>query len=307
MRNEEGRMRNEEERVRNEEGRVRNEEFATTIMTTLYTGLTCPHADYIHTPLIEIRPVEDAAPLRRALARLASYDNLLVTSRHAVPPLVRYTALLAQFTGTAAAARPAVRSAEAAAVSSLCVGCAAALPQPLRLVAIGPVTAAALRAAGFTAIEQPAADNSYGVIDWFARQTTDRRESGSTPPVGTPPACPPRGRVLIPRSNLALSIIPDDLRRLGFIVDCVTAYNTCMPANPRRIDLTTVDRIVFTSPSTVDNFLRLYGSLPADKELVARGPITAQHLRGYIARPPISPISPISQLPHEPHEPQLSH
>ena len=180
--------------MRNEEGRVRNEEFATTIMTTLYTGLTCPHADYIHTPLIEIRPVEDAAPLRRALARLASYDYLHVTSR-----------------------------------------------------------------------------------------------------------------VLIPRSNLALSIIPDGLRRLGFIVDCVTAYNTCMPANPRRIDLTTVDRIVFTSPSTVDNFLWLYGSLPADKELVARGPITAQHLRGYIARPPISPISPISQLPHEPHEPQLSH
>ena len=298
-------MRNEEGRVRNEEGRVRNEEFATTVMTTLYTGLTCPHADYIHTPLIEIRPVEDAAPLRRTLAGIASYDYLLVTSRHAVPPLVRYTALLAQFTGPAAA-RPAVRSAEAAAVSSLCVGCAAALPQPLRLVAIGPVTAAALRAAGFTAIEQSAADNSYGVIDRFARQTTDRRESGSTPsvgtpPVGTPPACPPRGRVLIPRSNLALSIIPDGLRRLGFIVDCVTAYNTCMPANPRRIDLTTVDRIVFTSPSTVDNFLRLYGSLPADKELVARGPITAQHLRGYIARPPvspISPISPISQLPH---------
>jgi len=99
MRNEEGRVRNEEGRVRNEEGRVRNEEFATTVMTTLYTGLTCPHADYIHTPLIEIRPVEDAAPLRRALAGIASYDYLLVTSRHAVPPLVRYTALLAQFTG----------------------------------------------------------------------------------------------------------------------------------------------------------------------------------------------------------------
>jgi len=208
-------------------------------MRTLYTGLTCPRADYIHTPLIEIRPVEDAAPLRRALARIASYDYLLVTSRHAVPPLVRYTALLAQFTGPAAEGYPAGR-----------------------LVAIGPTTAAALRAAGFAAPAQPAADNSYGVIDWFARQ--------------------PRGRVLVPRSNLALSIIPDGLRRLGFTVDCVTAYNTCMPANPRRIDLSTVDRIVFTSPSTVDNFLRLYGSLPADKELIPRGPITQKHLETII-------------------------
>lgn len=200
-------------------------------MRTLYTGLTCPNTDYLHTPLIEIRPVQDDTQLRRALASLNTYDYLLLTSRQAVAPLV--------------AALP-----------------APAIPPGTRLVTIGPATAAALRAAGFAHIEQPEEDNSHAIVRWFARE--------------------PCGRVLIPRSNLALPIIPEGLRHLGFEVDCVTAYETHIPEHPQKADLSTIDRIVFTSPSTVDNFVRLYGSLPTDKELTARGPITLKHLQTII-------------------------
>lgn len=128
-----------------------------------------------------------------------------------------------------------------------------------RVVSIGPATTAALRQAGITATQQVEHDNSYGVIEWFASQ--------------------PRGSVLIPRSSLALDIIPNGLRTLGFSVTTVTAYETRLPERPQTVDLSQIDRIVFTSPSTVDNFIRLYGALPADKQLDARGPITAQHLQ----------------------------
>ncbi|MBR1388813.1 MAG: uroporphyrinogen-III synthase [Prevotella sp.] len=194
-------------------------------MRTLFTGLTPPDTDCIHTPLIEIAPVDDDTALRSVLSCLADYDYLLFTSRFAVSVVVQYTAVLPQFT---------------------------------KVVSIGPTTTAALQAAGLTGIAQAERDNSYGVIDWFSRQS--------------------RGKVLIPRSNIALNIIPDGLWRLGFEVDTVTAYQNRMPQHPQKVDLREIDRIVFTSPSTIDNFIRLYGSLPEGKEFVTRGPITEQHL-----------------------------
>ena len=199
-------------------------------MRTLFTGLTPPDTDCIHTPLIEIAPVDDDTALRSALSRLPDYDYLLFTSRFAV---------------------------KAVAHSSLFT-----LHSSLKIVSIGPTTTASLQEAGLTDIAQAEHDNSYGVIDWFSRQ--------------------PRGRVLIPRSNIALNIIPDGLLRLGFEVDTVTAYQNRMPQHPQKVDLREIDRIVFTSPSTIDNFIRLYGSLPEGKEFVTRGLITEQHLKTVI-------------------------
>ena len=191
-------------------------------MKTLYTGIRCPDTSFVHTPLIEIKPVADTSRLREAADEVDTYDYLLYTSRHAVtyfPPRCQ---------------RPVI-------------------------VSIGPVTTEALRLAGAETIKQVEKDDSYGVIDWFAEQ--------------------PRGRVLIPRSNLALSIIPEGLRNLGFDVTTVTAYENRMPENAMKVDLSQVDTIVFSSPSTIDNFIRLYGKLPTDKQLLTRGRITEKHLQ----------------------------
>ena len=198
-------------------------------MKTLFTGLTPPDADCIHTPLIEIAPVDDDTALRGVISRLADYDYLLFTSRYAVAAAIQYIA---------------------------------ALPQSIEVISIGPTTTAALQSAGFSGITQVERDNSYGVIDWFSRQL--------------------KGKVLIPRSNIALNIIPDGLQRLGFEVDTITAYQNCMPKHPQKVDLHSIDRIVFTSPSTIDNFIRLYGSLPEGKEFVTRGPVTEQYLQTMI-------------------------
>lgn len=39
-----------------------------------------------------------------------------------------------------------------------------------------------------------------------------------------------------------------------------------------------IDEIVFTSPSTVEGFLKIYGSLPQNKKLTAIGPVTQKAL-----------------------------
>lgn len=192
-------------------------------MPTLYTGLTSPDANYIHTPLIEIVPVDDDTQLRRAIADIDSYDYVLFTSRYA-----------AKYVGALSVMHT-------------------------RIVSIGRTTTKALHQIGVEEVDEVEEDNSYGVVSWFSSQS--------------------RGRVLIPRSNLALPIIPEGLRQLGFEVDCITAYNNRMPEHPKKVNLDEIDRIVFTSPSTIDNFIRLYGALPEKKELVTRGPITEQHLQ----------------------------
>ena len=76
-----------------------------------------------------------------------------------------------------------------------------------------------------------------------------------------------------------MSIIPEGLQELGFKVDCVTAYINRMSAHPQKVCLDEVGRIVFTSPSTIDNFISLYGSLPEGKVFDTRGPVTEQYLQ----------------------------
>ena len=188
---------------------------ASNIRRTLYTGLVSPNPDYIHTPLIEIKPIDYAVPPRER------YDYLLFTSRYAVKHWK------GGFSG--------------------------------RIVSIGPSTTQALKTAGAEDVEQTEIDDSYGVIDYFSRQ--------------------PRGRVLIPRSNLALDIIPEGIKALGFDVETLTVYHNVYPRCVRRVNLSNIRRVVFTSPSTIDNFITTYGDLPSHIEYVTRGRITAQHLK----------------------------
>lgn len=127
------------------------------------------------------------------------------------------------------------------------------------VVSIGAKTSEALRNAGVKNIKQTEKDDSYGVIDWFSAQK--------------------KGRVLIPRSNIALPIIPDGLKALGFEVETVTAYINRMPQNPIKVNLDKIDKIIFTSPSTVDNFVKLYGGIPNEKILETRGVVTEKRLK----------------------------
>jgi len=85
-------------------------------------------------------------------------------------------------------------------------------------------------------------------------------------------------RILLPRAAVARDVVPDELAKLGAMVDVVEAYRTVCPqaaAFPRDADW-----ITFTSSSTVKNFVAMAGveSL-AGVRIASIGPITSATLR----------------------------
>ena len=141
----------------------------------------------------------------------------------------------------------------------------------LKTACIGPATAERLRTFGLTSDIVPESYRAESVVDAFA-------------------PLPVKGvRILLPRAMEARSVLPEELARMGAIVDEVTAYETHRvedggPALVNRLEAGTIDMVTFTSSSTVKNFHRL---LPPDRidELMAKvtvasiGPITSQTAR----------------------------
>jgi uroporphyrinogen-III synthase len=95
-------------------------------------------------------------------------------------------------------------------------------------------------------------------------------------------------RVLLARAKVARDVIPRELRKLGWNVDVVEAYQTVLPHSSRtrirailKDSKRRPDLITFTSSSTVRNFVGLLGknSLPDGLRLASIGPVTSSTLR----------------------------
>ena len=82
-----------------------------------------------------------------------------------------------------------------------------------------------------------------------------------------------------PHSALSRSVISDYLKSKKLRFKECAIYDTVINKSLYPVDLSTIDEIYFTSPSTIDAYLKIYGSLPADKALKAIGPITEQRLK----------------------------
>lgn len=138
----------------------------------------------------------------------------------------------------------------------------------LRICTIGPRTAQELGAYGLTADVIPAEFQAEGVIAALAHEGI-------------------RGaHVLIPRAEVAREILPEQLRELGATVDVIPVYRTIAPT----VDVASLTKqlcdgqvaaVTFTSSSTVQNFVEVFGGADVVRLLVARvviaciGPITA--------------------------------
>jgi len=89
-------------------------------------------------------------------------------------------------------------------------------------------------------------------------------------------------QILFPRSNLPNPYLKDELQALGAHVDEVAVYinsptiNAELPKGP-------VDKIIFTSPSTVHSFLDKYRAIPSGWGILSKGPVTMKALqdKGY--------------------------
>lgn len=162
-------------------------------------------------------------------------------------------------------------------------------------ISIGDTTTEALHKAGIKDVIQVEQDNRYGVIEWFKKEK--ERLDAARPQYEHSFELFEKmdldnydheladfvyryenRLVFYPHSSLSPEDIPLALQELGFNVLSAVVYNNELPKNPRRVNLNHFKRIVFTSPSTIDNFIKLYGKLPENTEFITRGPITQAHL-----------------------------
>jgi uroporphyrinogen-III synthase len=88
--------------------------------------------------------------------------------------------------------------------------------------------------------------------------------------------------LLLPQSKRARSQLRGYLEEKKIPFFAFDLYDT-FPQKPEPVpSLEPISEIVFTSPSTVEAFLQIYGTFPKDKKLTAIGPVTARALRNWI-------------------------
>jgi len=178
-------------------------------------------------PLIEIRPADDRHALEDALARLETYDWLILTSVNTV----------------------------AALGDSLHVG----LSPRVRVAAIGPVTADAIRERGI----EPA---------FVATRASEDIAGGLGRIEGS--------RILLPQADIADPHLADELRGKGAEVDAVIAYRTVLVEPPMWgiLPLRIADAVVLASGSACRS-LAAAGGAGEGVLLVCIGPKTAKVAR----------------------------
>jgi uroporphyrinogen III methyltransferase/synthase len=99
----------------------------------------------------------------------------------------------------------------------------------------------------------------------------------------------PGQKVLLPRARGARDILPLQLKKLGADVEEIFLYQAVVPNNIKHVNVTeiltqSIDYISFTSSSTVTNFVDIIGSQQAQAfsrkvKVVCIGPITAEKAR----------------------------
>jgi len=198
-------------------------------------------AETVMLPAIEILPPEDWAPLDEALRALDGFRWVIFTSVNGV-------AAFRERLGVA--------------------GLDARRVTDLRVAAIGPETADAIRGAGIEPALVPAEYRAEGLVDALGSQVD------------------PGDAVLVVRAAEARDVLPRALRARGVQVTVVPAYRTVLAPESgggvrALLEARQIDAVTFTSSSTVRGFVALVGStdvrcLLEGVVVAAIGPITAE-------------------------------
>ena len=136
----------------------------------------------------------------------------------------------------------------------------------VRVAAMGPGTARALREHGIEADIVPERSVAEGMVEALAQQEFQR--------------------VLLARGKEGRDVLPDALRDRGAQVDVLALYETV----PEPLDedavkaVAAADYVTFTSASTVRHLLAAAGTLP-DTKLASIGPATSAELRAHGREP----------------------
>ena len=138
----------------------------------------------------------------------------------------------------------------------------------VKVAAIGPRTAEAVAARGIRTDLIPEEYRAEAVVEAFRKEGIQGR------------------RILLPRAWEAREVLPQELEKLGALVDVVEAYRTVKPEGDKAdirgmLERGDIHMVTFTSSSTVNNFLDMFQDEPVvewmDKVAVACiGPVTAK-------------------------------
>jgi uroporphyrinogen-III synthase len=214
----------------------------------LIEKLSALGAEVIPFPLLEFAPAEDCAPLDAAIRSLSEFDWLLFTSQNAVRYFVERMHACGLEETVAAMSRP-------------------------QIAAVGPMTADAVRRAGFTVERVAGKGHGAGLAEDLRGELSGKR-------------------VLLPRSDRGRPDLPAALHDAGAEVVAVVAYRTVAPSgasgeagNLERLLCGEFDVISFASPSAFHSLEEQTSAsaLQALSERVAFaaiGPVTAAALRG---------------------------
>jgi uroporphyrinogen III methyltransferase/synthase len=215
----------------------------------LAAALTEAGAEVVEYPVIEIAEPADPDALTAAYSRVGEYDWLVLTSvngaRRFLEGLLAGGHDIRELAG-------------------------------VRIAAIGPATAGAVREHGLHVAAQPDRYVAEALLEALGEV---------------------RGqRLLLARAAVARELLPDRLRERGAEVDVVATYQTILPRGvPAPRTLGEVDMVTFTSASTVVNFDELCDGrsrgLLAGRAVAAIGPITAAALRERGIEPDVVPDS----------------
>lgn len=223
----------------------------------------------IELPCVEFREPEDTAALDGAIRAMSDFAWILFTSQNAARYFARRMRALGTSPAQSGNSRP-------------------------RIAAIGPATAEATSAEGFSVDFVP----SPGTGRSFAGSFKDSVRSVAGMEVKNATAGFLRGvagmKILVPRSDLSLrdrgaTDWTEVLREAGAEVTAVAAYQTCSPKTLGGTQFAEVvrdgaDCFVFASPSAFENFARAAGldnlkRLAKTSVFAAIGPTTAAAIR----------------------------
>lgn len=128
----------------------------------------------------------------------------------------------------------------------------------VQIAAIGSGTKEALKVKGIKTDLVPVNYLAEGLVDVF-------------------PEYQKGGKILFPRGEKGRNILPKTLRELGWQVDLIPIYRTTIPTNFDAFDNQVIqaDSIIFTSTSTVENFVKMYGNKNMPNNIISIGPITS--------------------------------
>jgi uroporphyrinogen III methyltransferase/synthase len=199
-------------------------------------------------PVIEIRPIDPNPGLDRAISRLDSYRWLVFTSPNGADIFLK--ALFAK-------------------------GLDARALHALRVAAIGPGTAAAMRPYGLVPDLTPDKYVAEGLVEAFREEAP--------------------GPLLLARASKARDVLPEGLAALGFEVDLVPLYDTANPSPDPAWDPAESDLVTLTSASCAQGLAKAVPEASRGRVKTASiGPVTTKAARelgfGVAVESPVSTI-----------------